>query len=305
MSTQDSVDEGRTDIILEWPSGYRLALELKTLDPPEARQVEQYLRSKLDVIAIAKLAADLEITAPLDRRFFGVITWTRVREVDWDGAPLEVRQLHKLLDATGVVMPKLTEAALEGMLVSWNTWDALQAWSRKGAEAVQIVLARGGLTCVQQDKPGQHIKVDMTHQRLAWWMWPPPWGEDALAVYAGLFMGRPNDPVTSANLPDLLIALHVNPASQRGARLRGDAAWTTAAEHWASRAPDGVTREYRPSNDVWDLLRCRASSREIVSAEDPGMAMIKWMSARAQEWVDDGIAKRLAELVNNSKGRTA
>ena len=25
------------------------------------------------------------------------------------------------------------------------------------------------------------------------------------------------------------------------------------------------------------------------------MAMIKWMSARAQEWVDEGIAKRLSE----------
>ncbi len=297
VSTQDSVDEGRTDIILEWPSGYRLALELKTLDPPAPGQIERYLRSGLDVIAIAKLPASIKVNASPERRFFGVVTWTRIREIDWAGAPLEVRQLHQLLDITEVVMANVTKSALEGMLASWNTWDALQAWSRKGTEAVQVVLSQGGFKCVQQDKARQHVKVDMTHGRLAWWMWPPPWNEDSLAIYTGLFMGRPNVPVTHSNLPDMMIALHVNPESPRGIRLCADATLTSAAQRWTSRPSDGVTREVRPSPDAWEILRCRASSQELADADEPGMHMIRWMEARAQEWVDDGIAARLSMLV--------
>src|SRR5262245_61309852 len=34
VSTQETVDEGRADIILEWPNGYRLAVELKAGEPP-------------------------------------------------------------------------------------------------------------------------------------------------------------------------------------------------------------------------------------------------------------------------------
>ena len=296
-STQDSVDEGRTDVTLGWPGGYQLALELKTTEPPAPRQIEGYLRSGLDVLAIAKLSARISVDSPRGRRFFGVVTWTRIRGLDWAGAPLEVRQMHRLLDAAEVVMPEITQSALEGIVASWDTWDALQAWSRKGLEAAQAVLDDGGFKCVMQEKARQRVRVDVTHQRLVWWMWPRPWQDDSLAVYAGLFMGRADDPVTHPGLPDLILALHVDPASERGARLRGDRRWTNAATRWASRSSDAVTREFRKAPHVWEILRCRASSREVLGVEDQGMQMIAWMEARAKEWVDEGIAARLAALV--------
>jgi hypothetical protein len=303
ISTQDSVDEGRTDIVLEWTTGYRLALELKTTEPPSTRQIERYLRSNVDVLAVAKLPASVNPELPAGRRFFGVKTWARIHEIDWEDAPLEVRQLHRLLEVTEVVVPKVSRAALEGLVTSWDIWDSLEAWSRKGLEAAQGALARGGFKCVQQDKARQHVKVDMTYQRLVWWMWPSPWQDDSLAIYAGLYVGRDDDPLLAAPMPDLVLALHLDPASRRGMRLRDDATWTEAAKRWSSRALDQSSRDFDPGPESWEILRCRASAQELVDADDPGAHMVHWMEARAQEWVDDGIVRRLSELLASTPER--
>lgn len=300
LTTQDRVTEGRTDITLSWPSGYRIAIELKTDEPPSARQIEAYLRSGLDVIAIAKLPARIEVTDVPERHFFGVVTWSRIRELDWNDAPLELRQLHRLLDATKVVMPKISQAALEGLVLSWNTWDALQKWARKGMEAANAVIKQGGLQCVDKQRPRERVSVDMTHERLVWWMWPPPWQDDYLAIYAGFYMGRPLVPVTQPHLPDLMLALHVNPTSRRGLLLRGDREWTEAAGKWAHQPPDGVLRELLMGPANWEILRCRSSSLEIIDAPDPGERLIEWARSRAQEWVDGGIVGRLVELIQES-----
>lgn len=55
VSTQEIVEEGRTDITLRWSNGYSLVLELKIDDPPGKDQIVRYLRSDSDVIAIARL----------------------------------------------------------------------------------------------------------------------------------------------------------------------------------------------------------------------------------------------------------
>ncbi|WP_437507283.1 hypothetical protein [Sorangium sp. So ce1099] len=300
VTTQDRVTEGRTDITLTWPSGHRIALELKTDEPPSAGQIEAYMRSGLDVIAVAKLPAHIKVADVPGRQFLGVITWSRIRELDWKDAPLELRQLHQLLDATKVIMPKISQAALEGLVLSWNTWEALQEWARKGMEAAKSVIAQGGLQCVHRQKPRERVSADMTHERLVWWMWPPPWQDDCLAIYAGLFMGRPLVPVTQPSLPDLMLALHVNPTSRRGILLRTDAEWTTAASEWTRQPPNGVLRELLLGPADWEMLRCRSSSLEIVDAADPGEQLVEWTQRRAQEWVDAGIVGRLAELLAES-----
>jgi hypothetical protein len=296
VSTQETVDEGRADIILEWPSGYRLAVELKVGEPPSPAQIERYLRSGLDVLAIAKFPASIDVETPGQRRFFGLRTWSQVHDIDWEDAPLEVQQLHRLLETTDVVMTKVTRSALEGIHASWDTWAPMAAWCKKGIDAIQRIVSDGGFKCVQQDRARQHVKIDEEHHRLAWWTWPSPWCDDYFGIYAGLYVGWPDDPVLNPGLPDLVVALHGKPDSPRGTRLREDALWTNAAKRWSTRKTDGLRREFDPAPRNWEILRCRTSTLSLLDANDPGAAMVKWMEACAREWVEDGITLRLGEV---------
>jgi hypothetical protein len=298
VTSQDCFEEGRTDILLTWENGYRLALELKVNEPPSQRQIKLYLQSGVDVVAISRNSASIEVEEPTGRRFLGVVPWSRIRELTWEGAPLPLTQLHHLLDVTEVAMPRITEQALTGLLASWNIWNALESWSFKGMEAVQTTLKKGEFICAFQGKKGEHVKVDVTHQRLVWWIFPLPWRSDALAVYGGLFMGRPGDPVSASGFPDLHLALHVQPDSHRGLLLRKDETLKRAVEKWKSRAePLDCKREFRSEPGAWEPLRCRSSSKSVAQHEsDQGLTMITWMEERAKEWVEDGIAGRLAEL---------
>jgi hypothetical protein len=46
---------------------------------------------------------------------------------------------------------------------------------------------------------------------------------------------------------------------------------------------------------TWTRIR-ELDWTEIATAADPGTHLIGWMETRAREWVDDGIAERLAVL---------
>jgi hypothetical protein len=137
VSTQEVVEEGRTDITLRWSNGYALNLELKAGDPPTKDQIERYLRSGLNVLAIARLPEHKGVPAVGACKYFGLITWSRLRNLEWSEAPLEWRQFLHLLDATGVVVKNVDYVELEGIVRSWDTWDKLEAWSRQGAAAVE------------------------------------------------------------------------------------------------------------------------------------------------------------------------
>ncbi len=301
VSTQDVVEEGRTDICLRWPNEYRLTLELKIDNQPEKHQVERYQRSGSDVIAIARLPGYIDAPEINGRKFFGSFTWSYLRKLDWDNSPLVWRQLLRLLDATEVIVKNVDRAELEGIVGSWDTWDTLQEWSQNGMEAVHGVLQIAGMNWVYKEKKRQRVRVDMTHQRLVWWMWTPPWNDDCLALYAGFFMGRnkegEQDPVLERGLPDLMLAFHIDPNSPRGKLLRKDSALQKAIKRWTSRVPLGSERrEPRLDGHQWEVIRCRETARLITEAPDPGMKMVDWMRDRAQEWVDDGIVQRITEL---------
>lgn len=304
VSTQDVVEEGRTDICLRWPSGYRLTLELKIDNQPGKEQVERYQRSGSDVITVARLPGHIDAPESNGHKFFGSFTWSYLRKLDWANAPLEWRQFLRLLDATEVVVKNVDRAELEGIVGSWDTWDTLQEWSQKGMEAVHLVLQNAGLDWVYKEKKRQRVRVDMTHQRLVWWMWPPPWNDDSLAIYAGFFMGRnkegEQDPVLERGLPDLMLAFHIDPNSPRGKLMRKDSALQTAIARWTSRvAFGGERREPRLDGHEWEVLRCRQTARLITEAPDPGVKTVEWMRDRALEWVEDGIVQRITELAKS------
>lgn len=301
VSTQEVVEEGRTDITLRWSNGYSLVLELKIGDSPGKDQIARYLRSDSDVIAIARLPGHKAVHELDGRKHLGVFTWSNLRQLDWENAPLEWRQLLRLLDATGVVVGKVNTTELEGIVQSWNAWDKLEVWSQKGMLAVQQLLEKEQLPWAWKDKAGQRVKVDSSYERLVWWISHQPWQDDSLAIYAGFFVGRVRnaklDAVLNGNLPDLMLSFHVNPESPRGQRIRTDPQLQNALAKWTSRAATGsVAREPRLDGITWEVIRCRESSRILVDARDPGTKVVEWMEQRAMEWIEDGIVQRITEL---------
>lgn len=104
VSTQEIVEEGRTDITLRWPNEYSLNLELKVDDPPGKGQIDRYLRSGSDVIAIARLPGHVDVQELNGHKYLGLLTWSYLRKLDWENAPLEWRQFLRLLDVMGVVV---------------------------------------------------------------------------------------------------------------------------------------------------------------------------------------------------------
>lgn len=301
VSTQETVEEGRTDITLRWSNGYALNLELKAGDPPGKEQIERYLRSGIDVLAIARLPGHANVEPIKERKYLGVKTWSQFRSLEWSEAPLEWRQFVHLLDATGVVVKNVDSVELEGIVRSWDTWDKLEAWSRQGAVAVEEVLKSKSLPWASRSKKGERMSVDMSHERIVWWISHRPWQDDALAIYAGFFVGRMRegkpDPVCEGSFPDLMLSFHVDPGSPRGKRIQTDAKLQNALALWTSREAIGSRkREPRLDGSTWEVIRSRESSNILVDAPDPGTKVVDWMRDRAQEWIADGIVQRVTEL---------
>ena len=46
----------------------------------------------------------------------------------------------------------------------------------------------------------------------------------------------------------------------------------------------------------WTLLRARASALVVLQAPDQAARITEWMTARAGEWIDDGVIECLAAL---------
>lgn len=302
VSTQDIVADGRTDICLSWSDAPPLVLELKVTDAPRAAQVNTYLATGVRVAAIATYPALLRVTPEYSDRFLGVITWRRIRNLDWPGAPLVLRQLHHLLDHMEVAVPQLTLPALTGMVASASAWDTLDEWSYRSIRAVREVFAQAGMPCEQKDTPKGKVRIEYAHQRYAYWLWPPPWRTDAFSFVAGLFLGRPLETLCIDGVPDLMLTIHVQPESPLGQALRNDNLFRQAVMAWIEQDDQAELREYRPVDGVWEIVRARASSVALLRAPDQGGALVAWMTACAQAWVQHGIVARLAELEYQTRG---
>jgi hypothetical protein len=304
VSTQDVVADGRTDIRLTWPEALPLVLELKVTDPPTVAQMSTYLATGVRVAAVATYPARIPVAPEHMGRFLGVITWRRIRDLDWPGAPLILRQLHHLLDRMEVAVPQLTLPTLTGMVASAPAWDTLDAWSYWSIQAVRDVFAQAGMPCEQKDTPKGRARIEDAHQRYAYWLWPPPWRADMFSFVAGLFLGRPLDPLCIDGMPDLLLAIHVQPESPLGQALRSDSLFRQAVMAWVEQDTEPEQREYRPIDGVWEIVRARASSVALLRAPDQGGALVAWMSACANAWVAHGIIARLAELERQTRPAT-
>lgn len=308
VTTQDVVPGGRTDITLTWPNARRLTLELKVWDHPTPEQVQLYLDAKLDVVAVAALFGMINVQVPTTQQFLGVITWRQIHAMvkAWPEAPLVVRQFASLLENMGVAMPKLSLAALQGVVASWDAWSTLEDWIHKATGEVEKTLTKGGLACVRKDGPKNWVRIDerREHRRYVGWTWPPPWKDDEqFGFCAGLRMGTPELPLQVEGVPELMLCLHVSPNCAIGKALRTDPQLDAAAKVWRQRTDLAtVIREWIPTSAAWSILRARSSAVDILYAEDQGERLASWMRQRAQEWIDDGVIAQTASLLQSSKG---
>jgi hypothetical protein len=294
ITTQQVIPGGRFDIRLDWDGHTPLVLELKAGDPPGAAQVEHYLRHGVRVAAIARTPVGPSIDLTLRDWFLGVVTWRQVRELRMPDAPLALRQLHRLLDATEVAMPRIDERTLGAVAASWHAWGLLDAWSRRGIAAVRDVFAASGVV-LQLSKT-----VEDNHGRYAYWLAATANEDHTLWVGAGLYVGDELDPPQEAGYPDLILAVDVPPTGPYGQRLRHDAALAAAAQGWADEALAGgtaVLRLDRVGEVTWQPLVARGPGRLVLEAPDQEGAFVGWLTAEATAWVRHGLIQRLAELV--------
>lgn len=301
ITTQDAVTAGRTDVMLTWPSSsgaepYRIVLELKVDAPPDADQVEKYLGSGADVIAIARFQRRIQINTINGKRFRGTTTWRRIRELKWsNGAPpLQLLQLHELLDATGVIMPNVSLPGLMGIVSSWHAWVTFREWSKRAANTIAEDYCASGHNWVVRAGTKGRVGFEESYERYAARLWPPPMRKDWLKIYVGIFTGRPDDPTLVDGVPDFFFALHVDPKMLFGQQLQTDAEFKAAVKAWQKRKGGEPMREYNPGE--WEVLRARSSALQLAQAQDQERVFVEWMQACAQEWRSDGIVAAIAKL---------
>lgn len=290
VTTQDVIATGRTDIRLSW--GKRsLVLELKVGEAPSAGQIGRYFDAGVDVAAIAKFPARPPVQPPAGSRFLGVITWHRIHSLHWPDAPLEVRQLKALLEAAEVVVPFVNLDALQGMVRSWDAWDVVDRWARVGMERVARTLSQEQPVSWVTKEGRRNGAVDDQHHRFVHWIWMLPWRDtEGFGVFGGLFPGRPGTPTLIEGLPDLVLALHLNPAGQIAPGLTQAPSWDGVLRNRVRRQqeqPDGVLREVHVG--AWELVRDRAPGSLLLTSNNQEQALGDWLEARASEWASDGL----------------
>lgn len=286
VTTQDRVEEGRSDIRLTFASGEPVVLELKAGPAPELHQVRKY-EEGARVIGIATTPRLYPSPA-----LVGSTLWSDLRAMPWLDPPLPWRQLVHLMDTVGVAVPPVDVSALTGLLASYSATDTFTEWSREGADRVARGLSAGGVRFDTRDKERGRRFDERAHRRQVSWAWAPPWRRHPwTGVLTGLYFGYPTAPVLVAGLPDLLLMWHCPPDSSLHAALRADPALVTAAKQWSEDTSGSTLREWRPGD--WPLLWARCSTSVLLGAPEPGKVYLAWVDHVIAEWNAHGVADRL------------
>ncbi len=286
VTSQEPVQGGRTDVLLRWASGESLVIELKAwAPPPDVATLATYSSPGHRVTVIAPHPT--VYPAPV----LPMLTWARLRALPWPDPPLIWEQLCHLMEAVGVVMPRLELPAIVGLLPTWTAWDLLDGWTRPAVEEVARLLSDAGWSCVVKEGKREE-PVEDNHQRYGLWAWPTPRRDDEwLGVFCGIYRGNDRRDVLVPGVPDLRLMVHVNPEHATSIALRSDPVFVAAAKTWAVPS-GGVTRQYDPKS--WVLLDARESLVVLAPAEDQPRAFRDWMLARARELVASGLVSKLA-----------
>jgi nucleoside phosphorylase len=298
VTTQDRVDDGRTDVSLHWPGQVDVVLELKQRDPPSPEQVSRYLAACKHVAVIARSPARYNRGFNgTPGRYLGCVTWGHLRALDWKSTPRAWRQLQWLIDEMGVAMSRVSLAQLSGVMSSWSAWHVMEEWAIAGAEAARNKFSTDNLTWVTKDtKKG---KTYDRWQHYSRWLWARPWRGNGMSPTAlcGFFAGRvPHALPLVDGSPDLVLVLRANPEGDVGQKLRSDPSFAAVRDAWLAGSTPQIYREAPLPDSNWEFLRVRSSALALLQASNPDTAFTEWAAARAQELVDAGVMHALGDL---------
>lgn len=298
VTTQDGVEDGRTDISLHWSGRPGIVLELKRNGPPTPDQVQRYIDAGKHVVVVARLPARYGRGFDESRgRYLGCVTWGQLRALDWQQSPRPWRQFLSLVDEMGAAMNRVSLAQLTSVLTSWPAWDILEQWSVLAAESAAEAISDSKLTWVTKET--KKTKTFYGWQYYARWLWAKPWRGNGISPTAlcGFFVGRPpQSPVLVEGAPDVVLLLRANPEGDVARKLKSDPSYVAARDRWLADSTAEVFREADPADSKWGILRVRSSSLILLQASNPDAALADWAVARVGELVDSGVMDALGAV---------
>ncbi len=286
VTTQDVVEEGRSDLRLTFKDGSRVVLELKAGPAPELDQMRKY---EADAVVIGIATTPRVYPSPT---MVGSTTWGDLVRIPWVDPPLPWRQLVLLTHAVEVAMPVVDAPSLTGLLASYDALSTFTKWSQEAADVIAVALSGGGATFVTREKRRGRRFDERAHRRQVSWAWPKPWRAHPFAgITTGLYFGRPEAPVLAPGLPDLMLTFQCEPGKVLHDTLVGDVDLRAAALRWVARPPDGNLRVWLPGN--WALIHARRTSAALLGQAEAGKTYLEWVGRIVSEWEADGITARL------------
>jgi hypothetical protein len=298
VRTQRAGDFGRTDIELDWPGQdvATLVMELKVQAPPSVEQVAAYIGRDDDVrlagIAAWSNEAELRAALPADQaaRLLGVVTWTRLRAFAPADPPLILRQLHHLIDALEVAMPRIERQELASLVGSLPAWRACDAWIPLALAAVRADCRAAGLPVAAVGGP----EFDGG--------WYAGWLDLTFAagatgrLWVGLILEPDDFPPLDPGLPDLALHLEVDARLPFWQVLAEDAILDARLREWGAVAPAAEARSYSRQPGEWAVLTTRAPGGALLAQADQRAWLVAWMQAALVDWVAHGILARIVEV---------
>ena len=284
VSSQDRVDEGRSDLRLRFADGNQVVLELKAGPAPSDAQLHQYVETGTQIIGLARTPRRYAHPA-----LVGTTTWADLVAMPWPDPPLPWRQFVHLAHALGVAMPPVDVSALMGLQASFDAQSTVFDWAREGSDLVAKRLSGGGVRwVVKQGSRGRRF-IERQYRRQVAWVWPVPWKDHPYAgVLVGLYMGHPSLPVLVQGLPDLRMCWHAKPGEALHTALGADPAMLAAAVKWTGRPRAATLRTWDSAG--WVQVSARCSSAVLLDSPEPGNAFLDWVTSVLDEWDADGIS---------------
>ena len=108
-----------------------------------------------------------------------------------------------------------------------------------------------------------------------------------------MFAGNANRALRKQDVPDLRFMVHLNHEGPRARALWHDGQFEDAVHRWELR-DDAVVRE--ASTKWWFLLDAREPLDAILDDADQAASFKRWMLARTDELIDDGLLARLVAV---------